>query len=117
MALFHSHLHVIPDNTLKTSLSELNDTWILMGQFRGNVSSAVFRNQMEDRLLTNKLGSIELEEKRLLRRFRSETRLMRIKQEQRLGSGLTCARTHINKAGTPSTQSAVCRHCVDHVYI
>ena len=94
-----------------------------MGKFRRNVSSAVFRNQMEDRLLTNKLGSIELEEKRLLRRFRSETRLMRIKQEQRLGSGLTCARrnevngTHINKAGTPSTQSAVCRHCVDHVYI
>ena len=89
-----------------------------MGQFRRNVSSAVFRNQMEDRVLRNKLGSIELEEKRLLRRFRSETRLLKIRQEQRLGSGLTCAGRnevngiHINKTGTPSTQSAVCRQCL-----
>lgn len=90
---------------------------ILMGQFLRNVSSAVFRNQMEDRVLKKKLGSIELEEKRLLRRFRSETRLLKIRQEQRLGS-LTCARrnevngTHIDKAGTPSPQSAVCRQCL-----
>lgn len=89
-----------------------------MGQFRRNVSSAVFRNQMEDRVLRNKLGSIELEEKRLLRRFRSETRLLNIKQEQRLGSGLTYVRknkvngTHNNKAGTSSTQSAVCSQCL-----
>lgn len=90
-----------------------------MGQFRRNVSSAVFRNQMEDRVLKNKLGSIELEEKRLLRRFRSETRLLNIRQEQRLGSDLAYARknkvngTHINKAGTSSTQSAaVCRQCL-----
>lgn len=89
-----------------------------MGQFRRNASSAVFRNQMEDRVLRNKLGSIELEEKRLLRRFRSETRLLKIRQEQRLGGGLTCAGgdevngTHINKARTPNTQSTVCRRCL-----
>lgn len=86
---------------------------ILMGQFRCKASFAIFRNQMEDRILQNKLGSIELEEKRLLRRFRSETRLLKIKQEQRLGN-LTCTRrnevngTHINKAGTPTPQSVVC---------
>ena len=90
---------------------------ILMGQFRRNVSSAVFRNQMEDRVLRYKLGAIELEEERLLRRFRSETRLLKIKQDQRLGS-LTCARgnevngTHINKAGTLGPETAVCRQCL-----
>lgn len=72
---------------------------------------AVFKNQMEDRILQNKLGSIDLQEKKLLRRYRSERRLLKIKQEQRLGN-LTLRRneangTHINK-GSSSPQSMVC---------
>lgn len=47
---------------------------------------AVVTNQMEERVLKNKLGSIEQEEKRLMRRYRSETRLLKIKQEQRIGN-------------------------------
>ena len=75
---------------------------------------AILKNRMEERVLKNKIGSIELEEKRLLRRFRSETRLLKIKQEQRLGN-LSLKRqdsnaTHINKA-SPSPQSPeVCRY-------
>ena len=93
---------------------------ILMGQFRRNISSAVFRNQMEDRVLRNKLGSIELEEKRSLRRFGSETRLLKIRQEQRLGSFICAKRnevngTHINKAWNSSPKSAVCRQCL-HIF-
>lgn len=72
---------------------------------------AVFRNQMEDRILHRKLGSIDLEEKRLLRQYRSEKRLLKIKQGQRLGN-LSIKRneangTHINK-GSSSPQSMVC---------
>ena len=59
---------------------------------------AIFKNRMEDRILQNKLGSIDLEEKRLLRRVRSEMRLLKIKQEQRLGN-LTVRRSETN--GTP----------------
>lgn len=76
---------------------------------------AVFRNRMEDRILQNKLGSIDLEEKRLLRRHRSEMRMLKIKQEQRLGN-LTPRRNeanvhgaHINR-GSLSPQSVVCKH-------
>ena len=47
---------------------------------------AILQNQMEDRVLKNKLGFIEQEEKRLLRRYRSETRILKTKQEQRLGN-------------------------------
>ena len=73
---------------------------------------ATFRNRMEERILKTKLGSIDLEEKRVLRRLRSETRLLKIKQEQRLGN-LTCRRnepngTHTNKGRSPSPQSPVC---------
>ncbi|KAL9970300.1 hypothetical protein ACROYT_G022654 [Oculina patagonica] len=63
---------------------------------------------MEDRILHRKLGSIDLEEKRLLRQYRSEKRLLKIKQGQRLGN-LSIKRneangTHINK-GSSSPQS------------
>lgn len=47
---------------------------------------AILRNRMEGRMLKNKIGSIEREEKRLLRRFRSEMKLLKTKQEQRLGN-------------------------------
>ena len=88
---------------------------LLMGQFRRNASSAVFRNQMEERALKNKLGSIEFEQKWLLKRFRSETRLLKIRQEQRLGSFTKRSEVngaHMNKAGDRSPQSAVCRKCL-----
>jgi len=70
------------------------------------------KNEMEERVLKNKIGSIELQEKRLLRRFRSETRLLKIKQEQRLGN-LSLKRQHSNGTYTNKTslspQPEVCR--------
>ena len=39
---------------------------------------AVSRNQMEERNLRTRLGSIDLEEKRALRRLSSEKRLLKI---------------------------------------
>ena len=73
---------------------------------------AILRNRMEERVLKNKLGSIELEEKRLLRRYRSETRLLKMKQEQRLGN-LVLKRVDSNgvqlNKGSLNPQSEVCR--------
>ncbi|KAJ7379618.1 hypothetical protein OS493_014013 [Desmophyllum pertusum] len=63
---------------------------------------------MEDRILKTKLGSLELAEKRLLKRYRSETRLLKIKQEQRLGN-LAIKRNEANGSNSnkrsPSPQS------------
>ena len=71
---------------------------------------AILRNRMEGRVLKNKIGLIEREEKRLLRKFRSETKLLKIKQEQRLGN-LTLKRLKSNGAqfnkASPSPQSEV----------
>lgn len=71
------------------SLAETNDT-VYEGYRSPEAASwqdflAVSRNQMEERNLRTRLGSIDLEEKRVLRRLHSETRLLKIKQEQRLG--------------------------------
>lgn len=73
---------------------------------------AVVTNQMEERVLKNKLGSIEQEEKRLMRRYRSETRLLKIKQEQRIGN-LSLKRqdtksAHIKGISSPKS-SEVCK--------
>lgn len=61
-------------------------------------------------MLKNKIGSIEREEKRLLRRFRSQVKLLKTKQEQRLGN-LTLKRSNSNgvqfKKASPSPQSEV----------
>lgn len=73
---------------------------------------AVVTNQMEERVLKNKLGSIEQEQKRLMKRYRSETRLLKIKQEQRIGN-LSLKRQDIKGAhikGSPSPKSSeVCK--------
>ena len=47
---------------------------------------ASIRNQLEERLLKNKISSLELQEKRFLRRHRSDTRLLKLTQEVRLGN-------------------------------
>ena len=47
---------------------------------------AVARNHIEDRALKTKLELIQLEEKNALRKLRSEIRLIKIRQHQRLGN-------------------------------
>lgn len=100
-------------NTFITLLNGMCDTHgaiSLRGAF-----FTILRNQMEDRILKTKLGSLELAEKRLLKRYRSETRLLKIKQEQRLGN-LAIKRNEANGTNSnkrsPSPQSMV---CIDNV--
>ena len=98
------------------SLAETNDT-VYEGYRSPEAASwqdflAVSRNQMEERNLRTRLGSIDLEEKRVLRRLHSETRLLKIKQEQRLGRS-TFRRNgiiggQINNSGSSTPRSLVC---------
>ena len=75
---------------------------------------AVVTNQMEERVLKNKLGSIEEQEKRLLRRYRSETRLLKTKQEQRVGTSVVkrsqdTKGTHIKRCPSPKSPEVCTR--------